>query len=126
MEINTLVEKYIQLRDKKAEMKAAYTAKVERIDAALKQIEGVLLHTFNETGMESVRTANGTAYKTTTVSAKVSDWEPCLTYIRQHDAWELLEHRVGKKAVEEFMADKGMPPPGVSVVTDISINVRRT
>ena len=72
--IETIVEKYVALRDKKAEIKKAYTAKVEAIDQAMDQLEAFIAAKLAELGVESMRTAAGTAYKTTRTSATVADW----------------------------------------------------
>lgn len=121
-----LVEKYIQLRDKKAEIAAAYKEKVAKLDATLTKIEGVLLSQFDELGMESVRTKAGTAYKSSRASATVADWDTVLAYIQQNNLWNMLDHRVSKKAVEEFKEAHGDLPPGVNWREEIVVNVRRS
>lgn len=120
-----LVEKYIELRDAKAKVKAQYDAKVERIESVLEKIEAVLLQQFNESGMESVRTKSGTAYKQTRTSAGVADWDSVLEYIRENDLWNMLERRVSKAAVEQFKDAHGDLPPGINWREEVVINVRR-
>lgn len=73
MKLSDAVKLYIQLRDKKAELKAEYEAKVADIDEQLNKLEAKLLQVFNETGMDSVRTEFGTAYVTTRNSVSVAD-----------------------------------------------------
>ena len=120
-----LVDKYIELRDAKSKVKAAYDAKVARIDAVLDKIEGVLLTQFQESGMESVRTKSGTAYKQTRTSAGIADWDSVLEYIRENDLWNMLERRVSKAAVEQFKDAHGDLPPGINWREEVVINVRR-
>lgn len=125
MDYNELVSKYIQVRDKKAEMKKEFDGKVAKIDAALDKIEAALLSYFNENGLESISTDAGTAYKTTRTSATVADWDASLTFIRDHELWHLLEHRVSKKAVEEFKAANDDLPPGINWREEQVVNIRR-
>lgn len=121
-----LVEKYIELRDKKSELSAAYKAKTAKLDTVLTKIEGILLQQFDELKMESVRTKAGTAYKSTRVSATVADWDHTLDFIKQHELWNMLEHRVSKQAVEQFKEEHGDLPPGVNWREEIVVNVRRS
>lgn len=120
-----LVDKYIELRDAKSKVKAAYDAKIAKLDAVLDKIEGVLLQQFNESGMESVRTKSGTAYKQMRTSAGVADWDSVLEYIRENDLWNMLERRVSKAAVEQFKEAHGDLPPGINWREEVVINVRR-
>lgn len=125
MKIDTIVDKYIALRDKKDAIRREYQERVAAIDAALTKVEGVLLTHFNDTGSESVRTASGTAYKASRTSATVADWDMFFDYVLSKQAWQLLEHRVAKKAVEEIKEQTGDIPPGVNWSSEIVVNVRR-
>ena len=125
MDINLIVTKYIQLRDKKGELKAEYDAKVSKIDEVMDKVEAKLLQHFAETGLESVRTDAGTAYKSSRVSATVADWDSLLSHILATEDYQLLEHRVSKKAVEEFKAVNDDLPPGVNWREEVIVNIRR-
>jgi hypothetical protein len=126
MDYNELVGHYVRLRDKKAEHKAEYDAKVKKIDEALEKIEQKLLALFNESGMESVRTEAGTAYKSLQTSANVADRDAFFQFVKDNDAFELLEARVSKKAVEEFKAANEELPPGVNWNARFTVNIRRS
>lgn len=126
MNLEVLVTKYIAARDKKQAIMDEAKQKAAKIDAVLEKIEGVILQSFNETGAESVKTAMGTAYKSTRTSVTVADWDAALNFIREGEHWEMLERRVSKKAVEEFKEETGDFPPGLSTRVEVTINVRRT
>jgi hypothetical protein len=125
MKINELVEKYIALRDRRAERKASYD-KDDSLDVAMQEkIEAVLLKHFNETGAESVKTAYGTAYKSSRTSATVADRDVFFTYVIEHKAYELLESRCNKTAVAQHKAANNDLPPGINWREELTINVRR-
>lgn len=124
--VEDLVTKYIELRGKRDEIMNAAKAKAAKIDEALAKVEGVLLQLFDEQGMQSVKTPHGTAYKSTRTSATVADWEQVLGFIRENDAWPMLEKRVNKTAVAEYMESTGELPPGVNVRTEVTLNIRRS
>lgn len=126
MKLSDAVKLYIQLRDKKAELKAEYEAKVADIDEQLNKLEAKLLQVFNETGMDSVRTEFGTAYVTTRNSVSVADRDAFLSFIRETGDFSLLEVRPSRSAVPEFAAANGEPPPGVTMRTERVVNIRRS
>jgi len=125
-ELQALVERYIMLRDKKAEIVNAAKEKAAKLDDLIKKLEGALLLTFQQTGAESVRTAAGTAYKTTKASATVADWDAVLGFIKDNEMWNMLERRVSKEAVVQFREANNDLPPGVNWREEVTINVRRS
>jgi len=124
-EVEQLVERYIQVRDKKQEIANAAKEKIAKLDALLKKMEGALLATFQDAGIESAKCSSGTAYRSTRSSATVADWEACLNYIRENDLWHMLERRVSKDAVVQFREEHNDLPPGVNFREEIVVNVRR-
>ena len=126
MNIETLVERYIALREKKAQIKAEYEAKVEQIDSLQSKVEGVLLRFFEEQGRSSIRTPAGTAYKATRVSATIADWDSFLEHVKANEAYEMLERRCSKVAVEQYKAANDELPPGVNWREDVVVNFRRS
>lgn len=126
MKLNELVEKYIAVRDKKGKIKAEYEGKVAELDAVLDKIEAVLLKTFQDTGMDSVKTASGTAYRSTRAQASIADWDTFLAHVQKHGAFELLERRCSKTAVEQYKAANDDIPPGVNWREEQVVNIRRS
>lgn len=126
MKLNELAEKYILLRDKKSQLKAEYEGKVAELQAMMDKIEAVLLKTFDEAGIESVKTAAGTAYRSTRTQASVADWDVFLAFIQQQGAWEMLERRCSKSAVEQYKSANDDLPPGLNWREERVVNIRRS
>lgn len=121
-----IVRVYIELRDRRAQRKASY----DNDDAADKgkqeKLEAVLLSRFLADGTESVRTANGTAYKSTRTSVSCADGAVFFDWCRENDAWDMLEKRPKKDAVVAFREEHNDIPPGLNWREDVTINVRRS
>ncbi len=124
-DLDKLVERYIKLRDKKAEMKAAYDAQVAALDTAMEKVETYMLGMLNTMGLESFRTKFGTPYKSVKTSATVADWGVLFPWIQENAQFQFLEHRVSKTAVEEYAKATGDLPPGVNVSRVTVVNIRR-
>lgn len=125
MNIAEQVEGYISLRDKKAEIKAKYQAKIDEIDKVMLQVEANLLSHFGETGADSVATPVGTAYKSTKSQVSAPDWDSFIGFVKENEAWEMLEKRPAKNAVLEWAGEHERLPPGLNLRTEVTINIRR-
>lgn len=121
-----LVERYIALRDKKAELKAAYDESVKDIDSALERIENHLLDRMQKLGVESVRTQFGTPYITVRTSTSAADKSAFMDFVRSQDAWELLEVRPSKTNIEAWRKEHNDLPPGLNWREERVVNVKRS
>lgn len=120
-----IVTRYIALRDKKAELDAAHKAKVAEYDTAMEKIEQHLLAQLQANEADSMATAAGTFYKSETMSVRVDDWQSTLNFIKAENAWHMLDKRVNKTAVKEFMEAVNDLPPGLSLHREAVVRVRR-
>ena len=125
MKLDLIVERYVQMRDRLAEMKAAYEASTADIKAGMAKLENAIMATLNEQGVESVRTASGTAFKSVSNSATIADWDAYLAFVKENDRWDMLEKRCAKLAVEQYRAANDDLPPGVNWKSAVTVNVRR-
>ena len=126
MDDGTLLKLFIALRDRRARRKADF--QLDDVDDKEKQerIEIEFLKRFNERGIDNVSARGiGTAYRSVRASAKVADWDSLLEFIKKEGAWEMLERRVSKVAVEQFKAETNDLPPGVDWGETQVINFRR-
>lgn len=127
MKLSEAVSLYIQLRDKKAQMKAEFDAQVAPVQEKMDKLEAKLLDVFNQTGMDSVKTEFGTAYATTRTSASIADRDIFMDYVKSNEEWALLEVRVSKTAVDQFRsANDNELPPGVNIREERVVNIRRS
>lgn len=126
MKLSELIDKYIEIRDKKSQLKAEYDAKKGRMDEALEKIEAIILKTFEASGMDSAKTEKGTAYTSKQVTASVADPDVFMKHVIENQAWYMIEKRCSKVGVEQYRAEHDEPPPGVNWREERVINVRRS
>jgi hypothetical protein len=126
MKLSDLVAKYIELRDKKYELKHQYDFKAAQLDEVLGKIESKLLQVFDSAGMDSVKTEFGTAYASTRSMASVADKETFMNFIKENEEWSLMEVRAAKLAIEQYKDANGDLPPGVNYREERVVNIRRS
>jgi len=125
MKLDSIIERYVKLRDKKAQMKAAFDASTADINTAMTRCEQVILQDLNDRGAESTSTKFGTAYKSVTTSVTAADGEMFMQFCIANDRMDMLEKRPNKTAVEEYKAANDDLPPGINYRQAVSLNVRR-
>lgn len=126
MNLDEIVGKYIQLRDKKAQIKKECGAKTAKLDEAMRKIEGVILKTFDEMGgVQSIRTTHGTPYVQLRESVTVADRDSYFDFVRTEGAWEMLESRANKTTVLQYKEEHGELPPGLNYRAERVINIKR-
>ena len=122
--IDDLVGKYLKLRELKKQKEEAYKQDVAPVSEMMDKLEMLFLQRMNEAGLESLPTKHGTPYKTKRTSVTVADWESSLPFIRTNELWHLLERRVSKTAVQQYVEEHGDLPPGLNWREEIVVNVR--
>ncbi len=127
MKMDDLVETYIKIREKKSRLKADYDLKVSKFDEVQDKIEALLLQRFGEMGVDSIKTAAGTAYMQVRSSATLADWDVFREFLaQQEDPYMYVERRVSKTAVEQYKAANEDLPPGVNWNEMRVVNFRRS
>lgn len=125
IKIDAIIDRYIQMRDRKAELKAKFDASVATLDQAMDRCEAVILKHLDASGIDSVGSAMGTAFKSKRTSATVADWDAALGFIRDNELWNMLDRRVNKTAVIEYKEANDDLPPGLNWREETVINIRR-
>jgi len=121
-----LITEYIQLRDRKKAAEEAYKQWVEaNINRRLDRIEAELMAFLNDSGTDSIKTANGTAFKRTETSVTVADQKEFSRYVISSEAWGLIDFRASKTGVKEFLEEHQSLPPGINFIPATVISVRK-
>ncbi len=125
-DLDRLVSVYVKIRDKKSELAAEFNEKEKELDAKLDKLKAVLLEHCKETGVESVKTASGTFWRTQRKRFWTSDWEAMNRFIVDNEAVDLLEKRIHQGNMKQFLEENpDTLPPGLNADSEYSITVRR-
>jgi hypothetical protein len=124
--LDSVVAKYIALRDERDALKKRQAAEVAVITDQMDRIEAAIMKFFLKSGQNSARTKSGTPYIQTRVAASVADRDAFLAFVQQEGAFEFLENRVNKTAVQQYMEDNEEAPPGIKVTSTQVLNITRS
>jgi hypothetical protein len=124
--VDKMVQIYIKIRDKKAEIKKAFEAEYNKLDEKLAMIATELKARAQAEGVDGFKAESGTVYLSETMKVSGSDWNAFSEFLKTHDPLEFMEKRISATAVKTFMKDNdGQLPPGVSIFKEIEARVRR-
>lgn len=126
MDINVgqVVATYLKLRGQKIAIELETKEKVKGIKEKMDKLEAWIKTQADEQGVKSFKTDHGTAFLTTTDYANVADWDSVLEFIRENEAYDMLEKRISKTAVRGYIDQNKSVPPGVNYGTKLEVNFR--
>ena len=124
-------EKLVKVHQK---IKAAYTAEKQAWEAKeakfkgdLEEITNFMMTIMNETGINSIKTDQGTVYRTEKVIPQASDWGAFYNWVKENDAFDALEKRIKGTFISTYMQENNDElPPGVSVFRKFDVGVRKS
>ena len=124
--VEKLTKVFIKLRDKKAELAAAFAAEEKAIQEKMDAVKRALLDYCKEHEVDSVRTASGIFYRSTKTRYWTNDWESMNKFIMKHEVPEFYEKRLNQTSVRQFLEENpDVLPPGLNVDSEYVITVRK-
>lgn len=123
--IGDVIRTYMKLRDQKTAIEAEVKEQVSGLKAKMEKLEAYLKTQMDAQGLTSFKSDFGTAFLTTTDYANVADWDAVLNFIRDNEAYDMLEKRVSKLAVRGYIDANKAVPPGITYGTKLEVNIRK-
>ena len=118
-----LAKVYVKIRDKRRELEKQ-AAELKEQEAAL---QSELLEICKTQGAQTIRTEYGTVSRRTTKNYWTSDWESFANFIKEHDAFSLLQQRINSTNMAQFLEENpDLLPPGLNAdVTQTVVITKR-
>jgi hypothetical protein len=123
--VEEVVKGYIKLRDKKNDLKREHTEELAPINEKMALVEGWLMRDLVTRGVQSQKTAAGTAFLQKSTRATVKDRDAFLEFVKEKEMWDLLENRVAKSVVVDYLENTGEVIPGVNFEQTQVVRIRR-
>lgn len=116
-----LTQTYRELDDEIANL----NAQVKALEVAKAAIIDEIMEEMNTAGLASFNNVHGSFSLTKKVVASVQSWEEFYEYIRENNAFYLLERRASTKACAEELASTPSLPMGVDLIELPRLAVRK-
>jgi hypothetical protein len=126
VDVDMLAQIYIKMRDKRSALKQEYEKQDKAIQAQMDIIEGELLDLCKTLNTNTLGTTHGTIVRSVKSRYWTNDWDSMYQFIREHDAYGLLEKRIQQTHMKEFLAENpDVYPQGMNVENQFTVVVRR-
>jgi len=126
LDVNQLTSVYIKMRDKRSRIKQEWEAEDTKIKEQMELIEEKLLDLCKELNTNTLGTDHGTVIRSVKSRYWTNDWDSMYQFIKEHDAFGLLEKRIQQSHMKEFIQENpDVYPVGMNVENQFTVLVRR-
>lgn len=121
---NDVVKQYLDLRRQVESIDEEAKRQKALLRTEMSKLEAAITKHAQDDGLVTVPTMHGTVYWSTHYSCTCANRDALFDYVREHEAWDLLESRPSKSAVKSLVEATGAPPPGVNFSGYRVLNIR--
>lgn len=122
---STLIKAYLKIRNNKNDIKTRHKTELSPLNKGLDSIEAEFLRRLNESGLQSLSSKEGVAYRSERRSASCADRKEFLDYCVEGNHWDLMDYKPNVTAVTAFAEEHdGELPPGVKISRQLIVNVQ--
>jgi len=124
--LEKLVKTYIKINQVRAEIKAKWEEEDKALKAKTDAIKGALLQHCKDHEVESVRTNEGTFFRTVKTLYWTSDWDSMNKFIIENRIPDLLEKRIHQGNMKAWIEQNPEAmPAGLNITQEYAVTVRR-
>lgn len=124
--VDRLAKIYVKIREKRRELLEEFEGNDNKLKEKLAVVKEELLEICKAMGADSVRTAHGTVVRSVKTRYWTSDWEEMYNFIKENEAYALLEKRIHQSNMREFLdSHPDKIPTGLNTESEYEISVRK-
>lgn len=123
--VDDVIQAYIKLRDDVETAQKRHTEELAPLRDKMQKCENWLQNQLQSAGLQSFKSEKGTAFFQEVQTVSVQDWDETKAFIQEKNMWDLLDRRISKSAVLDYIESFGEAPPGTKVVRTKLVRIRR-
>jgi hypothetical protein len=109
--VEQLTKVYVKIRDRRRDLAKQDEELKEQLDTVANQ----LLEICKQQGAATIRTDHGTVSRRITKNYWTSDWDSFYKFIKERDAFALLQQRINSSNMAQFLEENpDLHPPGLN------------
>ena len=125
-DLDKLTAIYLKIRDTRADNKRQFEAVDKDLEEQQKMLAEQMLESCKELGADSIKTPHGTIIRSVKSKYWTGDWDSMYNFIKEHDAFGLLEKRLHQTNMKDFLNENpDVMPMGLNVENEYTVVVRR-
>lgn len=124
--LDKLARVYRKIYTKVQELTLTYETQLEELKAKQDEIKSAMKDQMLASGINSVRTDEGTIILSQKTRYYTDDWDSFKQFVVEHDALDLFEKRIAQKNMSTFLEDNpGVVPAGLNSMSEYAVTVRK-
>ena len=124
--LDKVTQAYIKMRDKRAQLKQEYELQDDKIKEQMDMLEEKMLDMSKSMKADSIKTKFGTIVRSIKSRYWTNDWDSTYAFIKEHNAFGLLEKRLHQTNLKQFLTENpDLLPMGLNVENEYTVLVRR-
>ena len=125
-DLDKLTAIYLKIRDTRADNKRQFEAVDKDLEEQQKILAEQMLESCKELGADSIKTPHGTIIRSVKSKYWTGDWDSMYNFIKEHNAFGLLEKRLHQTNMKDFLNENpDVMPMGLNVENEYTVVVRR-
>lgn len=125
MKVDQVIAAYRQLRENKEETVKRHKEELAPINDQMNKCLAWIHQQLQAQGLTSFKSESGIAFLQTDTTVSVKDWDATFEWIKATEAWSVLEKRVSKTVVQDYIEANGEVPPGLHVSSEQTVHIRK-
>ena len=124
MDYQTAIKQYAACRAEIESINQKAKTAVAEVKQTMQMLEQWITERAQADGLENIKTSHGTAYWSTHHTCTVAEPDSFFNFVKEQEAWDLIEKRASKSAVKSYIDEQNETPPGVNFSSYKAFNVR--
>jgi predicted metal-dependent phosphotriesterase family hydrolase len=125
--VERLTKAYLKIKAKRSELSAQFKEADEELSSQQDRIKKALLDYCKDQNVESVKTSEGTFYRSVRTKYWTSDWSSMYKFIIDNNLPEFFSKSLNQTNVKQFLEDNPEKvPAGLNVESEYVISVRKS
>jgi|TARA_R110000782_G_scaffold203849_1_gene292432 hypothetical protein len=124
--VEKLTKAFIKMRERRAELSTEFKSADAALSGKMDKVKQALLDYCKEQNVESVKTSEGTFFRTIKNRFWTSDWESMHAFIIENNVPHFLDRRLNQVSVRQFLEENPEKVPmGLNSDSEYVISVRK-
>lgn len=125
--VERLTKAYLKIKAKRSELSAEFKKADEELSSQQDRIKKALLDYCKDQNVESVKTAEGTFYRSVRTKYWTSDWSSMYKFVIDNNLPEFFTKSLNQTNVKQYLEDNPEKvPAGLNVESEYVISVRKS
>ena len=126
LDVSKLTKVFIKIRDERKQIGDDFNKRDGELAAKQDMIKSALLNHLQEQNIDSIKTAEGTFFRSTKQKYWTSDWPSMYEFVIENQVPDLLEKRLHQTNMKQYLEDNpDLLPKGLNVDSEYTLSIRK-